>query len=129
MKIETGTYIFECYTMPWTDKDLGLPVGGNYIEIAIELTDDDINSIKEMFHWAWDNNWFEHSVSETVCTQLLQKHNYQLYEKVQLKAHKAFCEAHPNYENAVDFGVYEIFPPDEIQDFARNTYKPSEHRD
>jgi hypothetical protein len=50
-------------------------------------------------------------------------------KKVHLKAHKAFCEAHPNCENAVDFGVYEIFPPDEIQDFARNNYKPSEHRD
>ena len=36
--------------------------------IAIELTGDDINSIKEMFHWAWDNNWFKHSVSETVST-------------------------------------------------------------
>lgn len=126
MGIKSGTYGFECFTMPWTDIDLGLDsdsIGNHSVEIIIELSQDDIQSLVSMMHWAWDNSWFEVSNSEIVCAQLLKKHNPQLYDTVYLQAHKQFCTKYHISENVNGFGVYEIFPHDEIVEYANKTYE------
>lgn len=67
-----GTYIFECSPMPWTEIELGLGVGCELFDIPLELSNEDIQALVDMMNWAWDNEWFEHSTSETVCTELLK---------------------------------------------------------
>lgn len=120
MKIETGTYIFECYLMPWTEIDLGLGIGCDYFEIPLELSSKDIQTLVDMMYWAWDNEWFEHSISETVWTELLIKFAPQIFERIQPLVHQQFCNKYPNNENIRGFGVYEIYVPDEIFDLAND---------
>jgi hypothetical protein len=119
MRIVTGTYIFECYLMPWTEIELGLGVGCEFFEIPLELSNEDIQALADMMNWAWDNEWFEHSTSETVCTELLKKLAPQIFERIQPLVHQQFCRKYPNSENVQGFGVYEIFIPDEIIEYAR----------
>ena len=118
--LKAGTYIFECYPMPWTEIELGLEknIGNSPITVSLNLSYEEIQAIVDMVNWAWDNEWFEDSTSETVCTELLQKCNPQLYNKIQPLVHKQFCTQYPNSENINGFGVYEIFYPDEIVDFT-----------
>lgn len=120
MCIETGIYIFECFPMPWTEIDLGLGIGCESFEIPLELSNEDIQSLVDMVHWAWDNEYFDHSASETVCTKLLNKLAPQIFERIQPLAHQKFCRKYPNSENVRGFGVYEFFIPDEIIESARN---------
>ena len=118
MKLEAGIYYFEGSPMPWTEIDLGLGIGCESFEIHLELSNDDIHALIKMMHWAWDNDWFENSTSETVCTKLLKKLAPQIFERIQPLVHQQFCQKYPNSENVRGFGVYEIFIPDEIIDYA-----------
>lgn len=114
-----GTYIFECSPMPWTEIELGLGVGCELFDIPLELSNEDIQALVDMMNWAWDNEWFENSTSETVCTELLKKHIPQLFERIQSLVHQQFCRKYPNSKKVQGFGVYEIFIPDEIIKYAR----------
>lgn len=119
--LKAGTYDFECFIMPWTEYELGSDCkfnGSNPITVSLELSNDDIQDIVDMMKWAWDNQWMEKSTSETVCTKLLQTRLPHIYEKVQPMVHKIFCEHYPNSKHLKGFGIYEIFCPDEILDFA-----------
>lgn len=119
--LKSGTYIFECFNMPWTEYELRSDRkfnDNNPIEVAVQLSTSDIQDIIDMMKWAWDNHWMERSISETVCSKLLQTRLPHLYDQVQRMAHKIFCEQYPNSEHINEFGVYEIFCPDEIVDFA-----------
>lgn len=118
-KIEAGTYCFSCNLMPWTLYELENKENDS-VEVSIELTDVDISDLVEMMHWTWDNEWFEHSTSETVSAELLKIHAPSLYDRVYQKAHWHFCRIIPNNKNLCGFGTYEIFPPDEIVDYARD---------
>ena len=62
MEIEpkAGTYCFECDLMPWTICDLGETSDGT-IFVNIELSAVEIQALVDMMHWAWDNEWFDHS--------------------------------------------------------------------
>ena len=124
--LKAGTYCFDCYPMPWTEIDLGLEsksIGNNEISVMLVLSDDDIQAIVDMMNWAWDNEWFEHSTSETACTELLIKHIPQLYNKLYPLVHKQFCNKYPNSEDVRGFGEYEISCPDEILEFASYSKK------
>lgn len=127
MNIRPGTYIFECELMPWTEYELGIDKQDNTIEVALELSIDEIQSIVDYMHWAWDNDWFEHSMSETVLTELFIKHSPALYERIQPLALQKFCNLYPNSENVNGFGEFEIFPPEEFIDIARETYQAKEN--
>ena len=119
--LKAGTYIFECYPMPWTEIELGIigkNIGNNPIEVSLDLSYEDIQAIVDMINWAWDNEWLEHSTSETAWTELLQKHIPQLYNKIQPLAHHLFCTKYPNSDHLKGFGEYEIFCPDEIVEFT-----------
>ena len=121
-------YIFECYPMPWTEIDLEVPIGerGNHsFDIPQELTDEELKALVDMMCWAWNNEWFEHSTSETVCSELLQKFLPGLYERICVQVHSQFCNKYPNSENVSGFGEYEIFPPDEVNQMAREKYNSS----
>jgi len=120
MEIEpkAGTYCFECDLMPWTICDLGETSDGT-IFVNIELSAVEIQALVDMMNWAWDNEWFEHSTSETVCTELLKKHVPHIFERIQPLVHQQFCRKYPNSEKVQGFGVYEIFIPDEIIKYAR----------
>ena len=120
MYIDTGIYIFECFPMPWTEIELGLGIGSESFEIPLELSNEDLQTLVDMMYWAWDNEWFEYSTSETVCTKLMQKRAPQIYERIQPLAHQQFCRKYPNSENVRGFGVYEIYIPDEIIEYARH---------
>ena len=122
IKPKAGTYCFECDPMPWTIYELG-EKGDCVFEVYIELSDEDIQTLVDMMIWAWDNEWFEHSTSETVLTELLKKKSLQIYNRVQPLAHKQFISKYPNRKDVEGFGVYEIFPPDEIIEFAREQSK------
>jgi hypothetical protein len=121
MDIEEGIYYFECSPMPWTEYEL--EVHDISIGVPLELSNEEIQSLFRMMHWAWDNQWFEHSTSETVSTMLLKQHVPDIYIKVYQQVHKQFCELYPNSENVEGFGVYEIFIPDIIADFAEEIYE------
>lgn len=124
--LKAGTYCFDCYPMPWTDIDLGIEpksIGNNEISVMLDLSDDDIQAIVDMMNWAWDNEWFEQSTSETVCTELLVKHIPQLYNKLYPLVHQQFCNKYPNSEDVRGFGEYEMFCPDEIIEFASYSRK------
>lgn len=124
--LKAGTYDFECFIMPWTEYELGIDCkynGNNPIYVPLKLTLSDIEDIVGMMKWSWDNNWMEVSTSETVCSELLKTHLPHLYNKVQLIAHEIFCTNYPNSEQIQGFGVYEIFCPDEIVEFAAYTSK------
>ena len=124
--LKAGTYDFECFSMPWTEYELGLDCkynGNNPINVPIKLTLSDIEDIVRMMKWAWDNNWMEVSISETVCTELLKTHLPHLFNKVQQIAHEIFCTDYPNSEHIQGFGVYEIFCPDEIVEYAAYSNK------
>ena len=118
--MKSGTYSFDCDLMPWTLCELD-DKENDSVEVSIELTEVDIRDLVKMMHWAWENEWFEHSTSETVFTELLKEHTPSLYERVYQQAHQQFCRIIPNNENLTDFGVYEIFPPEEIVEYARGT--------
>ena len=125
INIQEGKYCFDSYPMFWTELALGLDqrvAGNGNIAISVYLTDAEIQSLVEMMHWAWDNEWFEKSASEVVCSQLLKKHNPEIYDKVYAQVHQEFCNKYPNSEQIDGFGVYEIFIPDEIVDYAREIY-------
>lgn len=122
MKPKAGIYCFECDLMPWTIYELG-EKGDCVFEVYIELYDEDIQTLVDMMIWAWDNEWFEHSTSETVLTKLLKKKSLQIYNRVQPLAHQQFTSKYPNRKDVSGFGEYEIFPPDEIIEFAREQYK------
>lgn len=123
LKLKAGSYCFSCYPMPWTEREFGIETtGNNSIDVSMELSDEEILSIVEMMFWAWDNHWFEHSISETVCSDLLKKHLPQLYDKILSVAHRLFCNKYPNSKNCQGFGTYEIFCPDEIVEHAGYTY-------
>ena len=117
--VEARKYCFDCNLMPWTLYELE-DKGNDSVEVSIELTERDIRDLVKMMKWAWDNEWIEHSTSEKVFTELLKKHAPSLYERVYQQAHQQFCRIIPDNENLSDFGVYEIFPPDEIVDYARD---------
>lgn len=122
-----GTYDFECCLMPWTKFEIGERyVGDKPIVVSLELNYEELQSLVETLHWAWDNEWFEHSMSETVCTELIQLRAHDIYDRVYPIAHQSFCELFPNCENVQGFGVYEIFIPDEIVDYASDTYSDSD---
>ncbi|MBR3432356.1 MAG: hypothetical protein IKH05_02270 [Bacteroidaceae bacterium] len=123
MTLKAGTYSFICYGMPWTEFEIGVGLGNFEIEVSLELSDGDIEKLVCLLHWAWDNEWFEHSTSETVSTMLLKQHVPYIYIKVYQQVHKQFCELYPNSENVEGFGVYEIFIPDIIVDYAEETYE------
>ena len=119
--LKPGTYIFECFIMPWTESELGPDCkfdGNNPIEVPLKLSYSDIQTIVNMMNWAWDNHWMEHSTSETACTELLKTHLSHIYNKVQPIAHQIFCASYPYSENIDGFGVYEIFCPDEIVEYT-----------
>lgn len=118
MELRAGIYIFECYPMPWSVYELGCK-RDCYVKLLIDLSDKNIHDLVEMMNWAWDNEWFEHSTSETVCTELLKKHIPQLFERIQPLVHQQFCRKYPNIKKVQGFGVYEIFIPDEIIKYAR----------
>ena len=120
MTLKAGTYSFICYGMPWTEFEIGADLE---IYVSLELFDEDIEKLVRMMHWAWDNQWFEHSTSETVSTMLLKQHVPDIYKKVYQQVHKQFCELYPNSENVEGFGIYEIFIPDIIADFAEEIYE------
>ncbi len=117
MELRTGKYIFGCYPMPWSVYELGKE-GDCPVQVSLDLSDEDIHDLVKMMNWAWDNDWFEYSTSETVCTKLLKKHLPRLYERVQPLALDQFLREYPNSEGITDFGVFEIFIPDEIIDYA-----------
>ncbi len=123
--LKAGEYVFECNPMPWTEIDLGMEknIGNSPIAVSMKLSYEDIQAIIDMMNWAWDNEWFEHSTSETVCSQLLKKQLPQLYEKVKTIAHQIFCKRFPGSEHLEGYGVYEIFCPDEIIEFASYSRK------
>lgn len=124
--LKAGTYDFECFIMPWTEYELGLDCkynSNNPINVPIKLTLNDIEDIVRMMKWAWDNNWMEQSVSETVCAELLKTYLPDLYNKVQLLAHEIFCTDYPNSNYVQGFGVYEVFCPNEIVEFAAYSNK------
>lgn len=124
--LKAGTYIFECFIMPWTEYELGPDSKynrNNPIEVPLQLSYTDIQSIVDMMNWAWDNGWMEHSTSETVLTELLKTRLPHLYNKVQPLAHELFCAEYPNSEHFEGFGVYEIFCPEEIIEFAAYSSK------
>jgi hypothetical protein len=119
--LKAGTYDFKCFIMPWTEYKLGLDCkynGNNPINVSLHLSYNEIEAIVRMMKWAWDNNWMEQSTSETVCSELLRTHLPHLYNKVQLIAHEIFCTDYPNSEHIQGFGVFEIFCPIEIIEFA-----------
>ncbi len=119
--LKSGEYVFECYIMPWTENEIGpnsIYNENNPIEVSMELSYSDIQSIVDMINWAWEKDWIEHSPSETLWSKLLEIQIPQLYEKVHTKAHQYFCEKYPNSHKYEGFGIYEIFCPDEIVDFA-----------
>lgn len=123
--MKSNLYEFECYPMPWTEIALSVAsreVGNHPFLVQIDLIEDEIQELVAMTHWAWDNEWFEHSTSETVCSELLMKFHPDIYEKIRVQAHKQFCEKFPNSEDVVGFGDYEIFNPDEIDSLARKLY-------
>ena len=127
-ELKAGEYVFPCYTMPWTDIDISMSITGVDFErqeflVSIDLSDSEIQSIVDMMIWAWDNLWFEHSISETVNTELLKEHIPHLYDKIQSLVHQQFCRQHPNSEYLEVFGVYEIFCPDEILEYAAQNHK------
>ena len=119
MELNAGTYCFPCDVMPWIEIALGIPE----IDVSIYLTDEDIRSIVEMMHWAWDNEWFEKSISETVYTELLMCRIPQLYERIQPLVHQQFISQYPIGKDEEGYGVYEIFIPDIIEEYAEDTYK------
>ena len=119
--MNAGKYSFDCYLMPWTIYDLE-DKEKESVTVTMDLSDEEICDLVKMMQWAWDNEWFENSTSESVFTELFKKHVPQLYERVYQQAHQLFCSKIPNYKDLYDFGTYEIFPPDEIVDCARNTY-------
>ena len=117
MKPKAGKYCFECALMPWTLYELG-DKGVWALEVYIELSDEDIQTLVDMMIWAYDNEWFENSISETAFTELLQKKSLQLYNRIQPLAHQQFISKYPDCQEVSGFGEYEIFPPDEIIEFA-----------
>ena len=124
--LKSGWYDFKCYIMSWTAYELGSnrKFDDNHpIEVPLHLSYSDIQDIVDMMNWAWDNRWMEDSTSETRCTKLLQTRLPYLYEKIQSMAHEIFCTHYPNSEHIEGFGVYEIFCPDEIIDFAAYSRK------
>ena len=120
MNLEAGIYFFEGCPMPWTEIDLGIGVDCESFEILLELSNEDIQTLVDMMHWAWDSEWFEHSMSETVFTELLQKRAPHIFERIQPLVHQLFCQKYPKSENVRGFGVYEIFIPDEIIEYAKD---------
>ena len=121
MDLKEGNYIFECSPMPWTEYELG--VHDISIDIPLELSNENIHSLVDIMHWAWRNEWFEHSTSETVFTELLQKRVPHLYDRIQPLVHQQFCHLYPNNENVEGFGVYEIFIPDKIIKYASSLHE------
>ena len=124
--LKAGTYIFDCFIMPWTEHEIGPDCkynGNNPIEVQLQLSYSDIQAIVDMMNWAWDNLWMEQSTSETVCTELLKNRLPHIYNKVQLIAHEIFCANYPNSEHVEGFGVYEIFCPDEIFEYTAYSRK------
>jgi len=125
MELKAGKYSFECYPMPWSVYELGKE-GDCPVQVSLDLSDEDIYDLVKMMNWAWDNDWFELSTSETVCTELLKKHLPRLFERVQPLALNQFLREYPNSEGIMDFGVFEIFIPDEILDYASISVDKSE---
>lgn len=126
MNLEPGTYRFECDLMPWTNHELGLGVyGDDSMEVVIELTKEEIQDLVNMMLWAWDNEWFENSSSEMVFTELLKERVPHLFDRIQPLAHQRFCEKFPNSETVEGYGVYEIFVPYEIVQYARHSLDPA----
>ena len=80
-------------------------------------------AIVDMMKWSWGNHWMEQTTSETSCTELLKTRLPHLYNKVQPIAHEIFCTDYPNSEHMQGFGVYKIFCPDEIVEFAAYSSK------
>lgn len=119
--LNPGTYCFDCYPMPWTLIDLHVDEDCD-LEVFLDLSVNEIGSLVEMLRWAWDNEWFEHSTSETVGSKLMEKHCPQLYERIKFLAHQKFCEKFPGSESVSGFGVYEIFIPDEIVCYVRDGF-------
>ena len=119
MRLKAGTYSFNCDLMPWTLYELEDKENVS-VEVSIDLTDRDIRDLVKMMKWAWENEWFEHSTSETVFTELMKKHAPSLFERVYQKAHQQFCRIIPDNDKLSDFGVYEVFQPEEIVDYARD---------
>lgn len=122
MEIKEGEYVFTCYPTPWTEIDMGVRTGSTEIEVPILLNEEEIHGIIEMYHWAWDNGWFDNSISETVCTELIEERMPDLFNKVHPVVHEFFCKNYSNNSNLEGFGDYEIFIPDEIADMASSTY-------
>ena len=112
--------------MPWTRYELGSDCmynGNTPIKVPLQLSYSDIQDIVDMTNWSWENDWMHNNISETVCTELLQNHLPHLYNKVQQIAHEIFCTNYPNSEHIEGFGIYEIFCPDEIVEFAAFSQK------
>lgn len=125
MELRAGKYVFDCYPMPWSIYELGKK-GDCPVQVSLDLSDEDIQDLVKMMNWAWDNDWFEHSTSETVCTKLLKNHLPRLFERVQPLALNQFLREYPNSEGITDFGLFEIFIPDEIIDYVCNCERKTE---
>ncbi len=88
-----GIYYFDCNPMSWTEVNMGLSIDSIEIRIPIRLRVEEIHGIIDMYHWALGNEWFEHSVSETVCCELMQAKMSDLYERIYPLIHMSFCES------------------------------------
>lgn len=112
-----GQFTFECTLMPWTEIELNIPTGFSF-DVDVVLTEDEFQALVDMMRWAWENEWFEKSSSEMVCSELLQKFLPELYQSLRDKAHSLFIQKHPDCQGVSGVGDYEIFPPDEVVDVA-----------
>lgn len=123
--MEEEVYEFECYPMVITEHELGVPseqIENNPIMVYLKLSLEEVNSIVEMLHWAWQNQWFEDNVlSDRKWTEWMKMKLPDLFDKVYPKVHAEFCKRFPVHEGITDWGVYEIYPPDDIFCMAMET--------
>ena len=70
-----------------------------------------------MYHWALGNEWFEHSVSETVCCELMQAKMSDLYERIYSLIHMSFCES--THQTRAKAGWVIMKSPDELLELVK----------
>ena len=116
MELKAGKYVFDCYPMPWSIYELG--ISDDLIKVSIELSIDDIKGLIKMMEWAWENNWFDHSTSETAWTTLLKMHMPIVFYRVHPLVVEQFLSKYPDSKNITGFGIFDIYIPDEILDYA-----------
>lgn len=123
MPLSPGTFEFECFPMSLATSILG--INGDPIVVALDLSASEVQSIIDMLHWAWETDWFreeDHILSECKYSELFQERYPELYEKVYFLVHSKFCSMYPYNKDVDCWGVYNIFPPDDIFDMAVDMY-------